>query len=871
MRFGRVFLVALILLFAIGCGSRSQVGFEAGRGNLDPSTSGLPLPSSMAERDYEKLLYQFLQSREYVKLGWRHDKGIRDTGPYQNGTYFGTHPAVRIYYSPEVIEWLLDGRQGEIPNGSMIVKEMFEPPAVRYAGKEEETVPKQWTVMVRDTEGSHDGWFWSYYASGQQPDKDEYPFNYPDSGFGVYCVRCHGSALSQLTFVSTNNIAGFPGKPLVYTVDDSWMTDTTIDPVAHPNDVNDPVLTRRLQQALAEGTINQEFLDYFKQFPAQTRSQIQSLPPVTEDRVVAKAHREMVSSDQCMSCHSGDTSPFGPNMLKDGVDISPWGEWRWSMMGLAGRDPIFFAQLETEVAVHSGKDFSSETIQNTCLVCHGVMGQREYNRAHSGESFTIDRVLQNNEDDPENFMGGLARDGVSCAVCHQIGDQSEFPIFQIDTGKFFLEDPVDGVLQMYGQYTEPTAQPMLESLGTQPRYGAHVKDSLLCASCHLVKLPVLDTAGEVMDHKYEQATFFEWQNSQFAAKGGTFKSCQDCHMPQTFHGTDPLKFKIANIQDQDFPETEGSAAHKNIEVLPRGDFSRHELSGINVFGLEFFRQYPQILGVRTKSFMTGLENGLDNSVANSLETAARSATLEILSSNLNAGVVETKVKVTNLAGHRFPSGVGFRRLFVEFVVKDGSGLVIWGSGRSNDLGLITDASGKPLASETHETLPGGGQAYEPHHQVVDSEDQAQVYGELIRGSDGTFNTTFLGRAEEVKDNRLLPKGWTAAGPAEMDPDFVETTEPVGEAANDPDFTDGTGSDTVTYRAGLPSGATGPFTVEARLYYQAIPPGYLKDRFDQADGAATRRLHYMASRLQTGQTSFPGWKLPVASAGRGVTP
>ena len=29
----------------------------------------------------------------------------------------------------------------------------------------------------------------------------------------------------------------------------------------------------------------------------------------------------------------------------DKVNVSPYGEWRWSPMGLAGRDPIFFAQL----------------------------------------------------------------------------------------------------------------------------------------------------------------------------------------------------------------------------------------------------------------------------------------------------------------------------------------------------------------------------------------------------------------------------------------------------------------------------------------------------------------------------------------------
>ena len=39
-----------------------------------------------------------------------------------------------------------------------------------------------------------------------------------------------------------------------------------------------------------------------------------------------------------------------PTKEGNGVNVSPYTEWRWSPMGLAGRDPIFFAQLESELA-----------------------------------------------------------------------------------------------------------------------------------------------------------------------------------------------------------------------------------------------------------------------------------------------------------------------------------------------------------------------------------------------------------------------------------------------------------------------------------------------------------------------------------------
>jgi hypothetical protein len=79
------------------------------------------------------------------------DKGVRDTGPFVGGESFGTHPSVRIYYSPEVMYWLtgdptdwpggkIDGkpitrkapRAGVVADGGIIVKENFAPPAALY-------------------------------------------------------------------------------------------------------------------------------------------------------------------------------------------------------------------------------------------------------------------------------------------------------------------------------------------------------------------------------------------------------------------------------------------------------------------------------------------------------------------------------------------------------------------------------------------------------------------------------------------------------------------------------------------------------------------------------------------------------------------
>jgi len=86
------------------------------------------------------------------------------------------------------------------------------------------------------------------------------------------------------------------------------------------------------------------------------------MPAETYDDVVASAHgpEMFLTSNQCQGCHSAATYPFGPTMFHPtspltaspvtGINFSEYTEWRWSPMGLAGRDPIFYAQLESELA-----------------------------------------------------------------------------------------------------------------------------------------------------------------------------------------------------------------------------------------------------------------------------------------------------------------------------------------------------------------------------------------------------------------------------------------------------------------------------------------------------------------------------------------
>ena len=106
---------------------------------LDGASSGdcpVPLPSTLPLTEFQGRLYKFLDDHGYDgqpnHLRWLRDKQVRDTGDYLDRVSYGTHASVRVYYSPAVIAWLKSDRQGTLPDGAMIVKEQYPPPAARY-------------------------------------------------------------------------------------------------------------------------------------------------------------------------------------------------------------------------------------------------------------------------------------------------------------------------------------------------------------------------------------------------------------------------------------------------------------------------------------------------------------------------------------------------------------------------------------------------------------------------------------------------------------------------------------------------------------------------------------------------------------------
>ena len=870
----------------------------------------------MSNQAYEKILYPWLQNRVYAGLdGWVVDKRVRDTGPFIEDTYYGVHPAVRMYYSPGMIKWLRGGRKGNPPNGAILVKEMFSAPAIRYRGLTNEQLADtlaakgMWTVMIRDSGATWDGWYWGSYNTGQAVDDPTYydpdkGFRPAHSGFATYCLRCHAAPEDDLTFSALANILGEPGNPIQYTYDDTWMpTDPNPDDYYgdHAPSFHDKLIQRiKKVKKLTASRPNPNFVaftKFFEQMKPVPVSDVEVIPPRTFDHVtsLASGPLQFISSDNCMPCHSGSNSKaYGINMFipdeqapgGKGWNVSPYGEWQGSMMGLAGRDPIFFAQLESEMTVHH-QDTLPDFLQNTCLQCHGVMGQRQFHIDGKGQYYQEEYVMETGNE-PMALYGSLSRDGISCMVCHQIVNKDE-PLLDIATGNFNVSTPgefekQDGkdISWIYGPYEDVSTHPMMEGLGIRPKYSSFIKESRLCSSCHTVYLPVFKADGQpVKDpkdptgykHVFEQATYLEWQNSgyQNEAKpyGDDVKTCQTCHMPETFPfdptGKRITNQQIANVQDQSYPMADHLAPFDSLFVERRDTFHRHTLLGINQFGLEMFNQFDSILGIYKYDYMTGTPTIPQAIHASQILATQNTAQVEIASLSQSGTTLDAQVNVTSLVGHRFPSGVGFRRAFLEFKVKDANGKVVWVSGKTNALGVILGPDGNPLPSEFFDVNPKTKkQSYQRHHRVITRQNQVQIYQELVKDYEGLFTTSFIGIYEHVKDNRLLPKGWSRNPVAISDKKQIEATMPKGAAVKDKDF--GAGGDKVRYRITLPAGVQAA-SVEATLYYQSIPPYYLKDRFMTAKGSAGQRLYYLASNLDLSDTYIKEWKLKVAGAKR----
>lgn len=926
-------------------------------------------PGALPLNEYEAKLGDYLRNFCHRRLdaGWKVDKRVRDTGPYVGtyangkwtGVYNGTHAPVLVWYSSEMYDWLKANRPEHgtapqqpqpVPDGAMIIKEMYSAPAAACASIPWERlapIKQGAAVMIRDSKASQDGWFWGWFGwNGWQPDwpaRTSSP--YPNMGFGQYCTNCHASAANNSTFSTLKNLKGEPGEPLVFLSQDFFL-----DPSWQSLHLS-ILQSADSEPAPQEPAYNAAFTKIFWAMGGPPpRDSVAEMPPETYDNVWVKAGTptvasQYVTSDQCLGCHSAGGTGLQFDMTHPGtadklINISPYGTWRGSPMGLAGRDPIFFAQLASETQTFHPT--VSPMVQDICLGCHGILGQRQSaidRRAATGlcgefPRTTVDAVPYP-PDHPVSKLanyGALARDGISCAACHRMvlgsadsakvrGEPQNACVLERQallnpglsrlaatfTGSF-LAGPPD---QFFGPFPDPKKKPMKHAIGNDPEHNANVSSSELCGSCHTVHLPVLHR-GATIGHTYEQTTYPEWAFSDYRTgttpdgalplgAGVLGQSCQACHMPNKDALGNPYRSKIAAIQEYtNFPQAENTLPPADIDLPARSGFGKHTLVGLNVFLLKMAWQFPEVLGIRRADPMLS-KRGIDSiptaEFAMLDQALNRTATVMVNEVKTEGDVLSARVSVINKVGHKFPSGVGFRRAFLEFKVLDKDNKVLWTSGATNGAGVIVDGKGEPIAGELwwkpdcSARIEPDARIHQPHYQVIGRQDQAQIYEELLStppesgtpmcGFDakpaGALTTSFLSICAKVKDNRLLPHGFlkledrvaisTALGAGR---DMAEDTDPVA-VGDDPDYRHG-GGDALVYRVPLAelAGAK-PASVQATLYYQATPPYFLQDRFCTSNSNDTKRLYYLAGKLDLAGTPAQDWKLRVVTSGPVTVP
>ncbi len=461
-------------------------------------------------------------------------------------------------------------------------------------------------------------------------------------------------------------------------------------------------------------------------------------------------------SGTCAVCHNSMTN-------LQGVPVGIATDWRSTMMANSGKDPLWQAKVSHEGLVNPAH---KTVLEDVCTTCHAPVGN--FNAHHSGQTYYSMNEMKT---DP------LALDGVQCTVCHQVTANSMGSFsgtFQIGTTK-----------TIWGPFTNPFGNPMINNTGYTPVFGNHVTDSRLCGSCHTLLTNSVDLNGVLTGEKFvEQAIYHEWKNSVYAQNGTT---CQSCHVPRI---SDPVK--ISNVPPW---------------LQPRTPFGMHQLAGANVFMGRLLKQNSESIGV------TATPAQFDSTINRSLRMLQQqSINLTMVEKDRTNDSLFIELTLKNKAGHKFPSGFPSRRAFIELIAIAETGDTVFHSGKTDaDFNIIGEDNG-----------------FEPHYNVIKSNNQVQIY-EMVMGDVNGNKTTSLERGYvHLKDNRLPPEGFTTSHLS------YDTIQIVGHAATDPDFNkesgnQGTGSDRVHFNIPL-NKFYGQVQIIAKVYYQTVNKRWLDEMF-----------------------------------------
>jgi len=309
------------------------------------------------------------------------------------------------------------------------------------------------------------------------------------------------------------------------------------------------------------------------------------------------------------------------------------------------------------------------------------------------EHYTIDEMIHDT----------IAIDGVSCGACHM---KSETDLDKLFSG----EANYDTTRVIYGPYPAPFAPPMDQFVGFRPEQSEHINDAALCASCHTLLTNSVDLDGQLTGDQFvEQATYHEWVNSVYDDEGSNPMTCQSCHMPR--------------LEDQIVI----SANYLFLE--PRAPYALHDMIGSNTTMIQLLKENKEVLNIDAS------DEHFDETISKTLEMLQkRSIDTELMFENVENDTVYFSFKISNKAGHKFPSGYPSRRAYVEVILSTLENDTIFTSGILQD---DYELDGQMLEST------------EPHFNVITSPDQVQIYELVLGDVNGDFTTVLETRGYMV--------------------------------------------------------------------------------------------------------------------------
>ncbi len=350
---------------------------------------------------------------------------------------------------------------------------------------------------------------------------------------------------------------------------------------------------------------------------------------------------DLFRAEQCEFCHG--FSNAGPDI--DDPPYSPFNTWQGTLMANAARDPVFWAG----VAV-ADQDIPGET--ETCVRCHSPRAFVDGN----AEAISI------------NELTAEEREGIECEFCHRVVEDPGVPP---GNAQYTISDTLGP-----GGANVPRRGPFNYTDGVSPPphdwvFDEYIGESRFCGTCHDVTTPAerVDDDGVGLGRPFnEQRTYSEWLGSAYAQPGEDFASCQDCHMTAV-------------------PNKPGCT--DNIaQPHPTGG-RRHDFNGANRFMLELLRNEYGDTGLGEVPSVY-----FDLNIERMEEFLATAASLEVTGPkafDVDDGLSDLQVTVTNNTGHKLPSGYSEGRvMWVEVVGRYGEDILFSSGGWNPTDGLQID-------------------------------------------------------------------------------------------------------------------------------------------------------------------------------------